>query len=187
MDQAGAETTNNNPIEPRFEAAISIHALTITHSGADTVTIDELPAGTAKETSSESDPKYSIPRQTLFALICSQILTFCHMSAFNGSYLIIPFYLVSTPENGWTVSDLSIIFTANNIGQIVASQICMVAECSKSHRNAILFIGHLMQFVMGIIGFTIMSSFFGFNLTLFCIAAFLLGLCADITTMQVFR
>lgn len=116
--------------------------------------------------------------------VCVQLLTYFHISAVNGAGLVIPYYVLSTPENGWTVSDLSIIFATFNIGGIVASQICMVAECAKTHRNFVLSILHLLAFVFGFIGFLLMSSIFGFNMPLFYFGAFLSGISKDTTTIQ---
>jgi len=112
-----------------------------------------------------------------------QSLCYFHCGAQSGIYLVIPYYVASTPEHGWTVSDLSIIFAVFNVGGIVAAQISMLAG-SGPHSERILSIGHCSQFVMGIVGFVIMSSIMGFNLPLFYVGAFLGGFSTDCTTIE---
>ena len=126
----------------------------------------------------------TICTKTRIMLFCVQSLCYFHCGAQSGVYLVIPYYVASTPEHGWTVSDLSIIFGVFNIGGIVAAQICMIAGSSMKNRDRILLIGHCSQFIAGIIGFVIMSSVFGFNMVMFFVGSFLGGFSTDCTTIE---
>ena len=122
--------------------------------------------------------------RTKVHLTCVLTLTFFHFIACYAVWIVIPYHVLSTPENGWTISDLSIIFVTFNLGSIAASQICGLAESSTKWMNTIIFVGHLTQFISGIIGFVIMSSIFGFNKSLFFFGAFLAGICNEYTITQ---
>lgn len=126
--------------------------------------------------------KISTDQRIMF--LCVLLLTNFHLVQCWGIYLVIPYHILATPEKGWTVSDLSIIFAAVNIGGIVASQICLVAEIFQKHRDCVLFSLHLLTFVSGILGFVFMSGILGFDVHLFYFGAFLCGICHDITTVQ---
>lgn len=135
----------------------------------------------------ESDtPTMKMTKSMWISFISVQFIIFAQLMSLMGVYLVIPFYVTSTPENGWTVTDLSIIFGIVNFGALIASQMFMIAQCSLAHRNTILFICHLMQFVMGFIGVVLMSSVVTFNLTLFCLGAFMVGFSTDITTIEAY-
>ena len=117
------------------------------------------------------------------------VLTFSHLSTMWGFYLTIPYYVLSTPEYGWTVSELSFIFPCFLFGAIIATQISMVAECS----HKMFFILHLMTFVAGTVGAVIMSSIFDlhflnseYDLYFFYFGAFLCGICGEDSTIQAY-
>ena len=148
--------------------------------------IDSTDVATGSDPNTATSPTARFTTSMWICFICVQFLIFSQLSSLISMYLVIPFYVASTPEHGWTVTNLSIIFGIYNFGAILSSQICMIAQCSPSRRNTILFMGHLMQFVMGIIGFLTMSSFFGFNLPLFYAAAFMVGLNANITVIEAY-
>ena len=119
-------------------------------------------------------------------MFCVLMLCYFHCGAQSGLYLVIPYYVASTPEHGWTVSDLSIIFGVFNIGGIVAAQICMLSGCAKTEKNRdrILMIGHCSQFAMGIVGSMIMSGILGFNMGAFFVGAFFGGFSTDCTIIE---
>ena len=128
----------------------------------------------------------TVAKQINLMLFCVQFISFIHRCSACAAGLVIPYYVLSTPEHGWTVSDLSVIFALLNVGGITASQICMVAGKFPKRGNTILFMGHCLQFTMGFVGYVIMSSFFGFNKPLFYLGAFLNGFCKDHTTIQAY-
>ena len=128
----------------------------------------------------------SITMRARFMIFCVLLLCYFHCGAQSGLYLVIPYYVASTPEHGWTVSDLSIIFGVFNIGGIVAAQICMISGFAKTmkNRDRILLIGHCSQFAMGIVGAVIMSSVLGFKMWAFFVGAFLGGFSTDCTIIE---
>ena len=128
----------------------------------------------------------SISMRTRFMIFCVLLLCYFHCGAQSGLFLVIPFYVYSTPEHGWIVADLSIIFFVFNIGGLVAVQICGISGCAKTekNRNRIIMIGHCSQFAMGIVGSVIMSSVLGFNMGAFFVGAFLGGFSTDSTIIE---
>lgn len=150
----------------------------ISKSNSDQMDPNDIDADTSSSASSlEMTPTMWI------CFISANFLIFAHRCVASGIYLVVPFYAL---EKEWSVSRLSIVYGIYNFGTIVSSQLCLVAECFPNHRNTILFLGHCMQFVVGIIGFTIMSSIFGFNFPLFFVASFMVGMSADVTTVEAY-
>ena len=134
----------------------------------------------------ENEEGESTGLMTIYVLM----LTFLHLGTIWGFYLALPYYVLSTPELGWTVSDLSKIFVSFTIGQVVATQISMVAECCKTHKKRVFFILDLMTFVAGAIGIGIISTVFDFHffghehdLHFFYFGSFLCGICGDDNTV----
>ena len=145
------------------------------------INLDEIQKAIDQETMQNS-----ISLRTRFMMFCVLMLCYFHCGAQSGLYLVIPYYVASTPEHGWTVSDLSIIFGVFNIGGIVAAQICMLSGCAKTEKNRdrILMIGHCSQFAMGIVGSMIMSGILGFNMGAFFVGAFFGGFSTDCTIIE---
>ena len=185
---------NVHPFIRKLRSGHHLYTAVVMETEDQTNTQSTIVAGVNKQSSSTNEPKQDTlniednePNKShtpWIPLICIQSLIYFHRVPIACIFLVIPFYVASTPEHGWTVSNLSIIFALFFIGGIVASQICMVAELSATNRNTILFIGHLSQFVLGIVGFMMMSSVFGFNLFMFYVASFLVGFSSDFTTIE---
>lgn len=129
---------------------------------------------------------YQMTTPMRICLISAQYLIFAQLMGIWGLYLVIPFYVHSTPENGWTFTNLAIVFGLANAGAIVAAQIPMFAECFTDYRNITMFIGHLMQFIIGAIGIALMSPVRGFNLSQFYAGAFMVGFSSDITMIRAY-
>eukprot|EP01083_Nonionella_stella_P102654 292176_1 len=115
-------------------------------------------------------------------------LTYIQRMCLNALYSIFPFYILSTPQHGWSATDFSLIFTVSNVGSIVGSQIMVMLSymiTNSDHLSKALFIGHLSQFIAAILAFFIIcDAFVSYNYVLFVISAFLIGYVGDITLMQ---
>merc|ERR1719474_2405162 len=63
----------------------------------------------------------SIPIKTRVMMVCVQSLCYFHCSAQSGVYLVIPYYVQSTPHHGWEGYHLSVIFALFNIGGLLVA------------------------------------------------------------------
>ena len=108
-------------------------------------------------------------------VICNCILLGVQFMTTVAFYLVVPYYVLDTPDHGWTSTDLAVIFSTFNVGVLVGSQSRSIAAICTQNERARLFIGHLSQIIAGIIGWIAVSSIFGFNYPTFVFGCFLLG------------
>ena len=111
-------------------------------------------------------------------------LAVIHHMTLGAFFLVIPYYVLSTPKYGWTERDLGVIFGVLCIGIMVGSQSISITSFVISNASLKIFIAHLSQLIAGIIGWILVSSVFGFNYPLFMVGSFLLGVTSDGTTVQ---
>eukprot|EP01084_Bolivina_argentea_P176811 305908_1 len=95
-----------------------------------------------------------------------------------------PYFVLSTPEKGWTVNDFGLFFSAIAIGEIAGSQIVPLASILDS--NPVLFVGHVIQIIAAFVGYFLMSSIAFFNLWSFAAGMFLLGFSNGMTCVQAY-
>eukprot|EP01083_Nonionella_stella_P249280 862189_1 len=101
------------------------------------------------------------------------MIAFLHPICSYSVYLVMPYYVLSTPEKGWSASDLGLFFSAISVGEIAGSQVVPLAAMLDS--NTALFVGHFLQILGAFIGYFFMSELASFNVWLFASGMFLLG------------
>ena len=106
-----------------------------------------------------------------------------HPTVSYGLYMVIPYYVLENPQYGWGVSDLSIFFSAVSVGEIASAQVVAVSAVFDS--NKMLFFGHLIQIISGLLGYLFISNAFGFNYWLFALGCFGAGFSFGVGCVQV--
>ena len=100
-----------------------------------------------------------------------------HSPIIFGPFLIVTFYIISTPEKGWTVQDLGIVFALHSVGWMIAgSTLPLLSAFNAMHFKHLL---HLIQFFLGgIVPYSLMifGTMLDKPLWLFAIATFLTGI-----------
>ena len=85
-------------------------------------------------------------------VLCNCLLVSIHRITVSSFYLVIPYYVLSTPQNGWTSHDLAVIFGLFCAGNIVGSQSTSITSLVISNSSIGLFIAHSLELTSGIIG-----------------------------------
>lgn len=113
-----------------------------------------------------------ISRELLLST-AAQLLSYLHPILAYGIYLVVPYYVLSTPNLGWNVNDLGFIFSSIALGEIVGSQTVPLAAVLDS--NLALFIGHFIQLLSAFIGYFLMSGIITHNYWIFVTGMFCVG------------
>eukprot|EP01084_Bolivina_argentea_P296431 510544_1 len=125
--------------------------------------------------------KFNIQKLMIYS---AETIAFLHPIISYSVYLIVPYYVLSTPEKGWTASDLGLFFSAISIGEICGSQIVPLAAFLDS--NLALFTGHCIQIIAAFIGYFLMSSIMFFNIYVFAVGMGLLGFSYGLSCVQAY-
>jgi len=125
-----------------------------------------------------------IPTRLRIMKLCVAVMSLLHPLCTVAVYLIVPFFVLSTPERGWGVTDLTFLFSAVSIGEVIGSQIVPLASFLDSD-NA-LFTGHGIQITCAFIGHFLMSSILFFDLWAFAAGMFLVGFSFGTTCVQAY-
>lgn len=122
--------------------------------------------------------------ETRLMKTCSAIMAFLHPACAYSVYLVVPYFVLATPDKGWSSNDLGLFFSAISVGEIAGSQIVPLAASFDT--NSALFIGHGVQIVATFIGYFCMSSIAFFSVWVFSAGMFLLGFGYGISAVQAY-
>jgi len=125
----------------------------------------------------------NIPRQTIMSYCAKALAFFTPLSAYSF-YLVLPYYVISTPEKGWTASDLALFYSAASVGEIAGSQVVPLAAVLDS--NNVLFIGHFIQYILAFVGFFSLSSMLFFDYWVFTAGMFSMGFSYQLGAVQAY-
>jgi len=128
-------------------------------------------------------PRCKFSRQQIMKF-CAETIAFLHPIASYSVYLIVPYYVLATPEKGWDTSDLALFFSAISIGEIVGSQVVPISALLDS--DTALFCGHAIQIIATMCGYFLMSSLAMFDVYVFAAGMFLLGFGYGMSSVQAY-
>ena len=115
---------------------------------------------------------------------CAKSIAFCTPIVAYSIYLVLPYYILSSPEKGWGAPDLAIFYSAASIGETVGSQVVPLAAVLDS--NNALFIGHSIQIILPFLGYMAMSSMLFFHKWIFAAGMFSLGFSNALSVVQAY-
>ena len=122
-------------------------------------------------------------RRTVMSF-CAKVIAFITPILSNSIYLVLPYYVMSTPEYGWGASDLALFYSAISVGEIAGAQVVPLAAVLDS--NNALYIGHAIQMIVPFVGFFCMSSMFFFDYWLFTMGLFGIGFSNALSAVQAY-
>jgi len=114
----------------------------------------------------------------------ASLLALLHPINSYSCYYVLPYHVLETPHLGWGVADLSVLFSALSVGEVVGSQIVTVASYFSS--DTALFVGHAIQIVSALLGHFLMSPVWVFDLRLFAVGMFILGFSYGTNSVQTY-
>ena len=117
---------------------------------------------------------------------CAKAIVFLTPISICSVYMVLPYYVISTPERGWGPTDFALFFSAASVGETVGSQTVPLAAVLDS--NNALFIGHSIQILLpflGVLSMSLSSSFF-FHKLVFAAAMFSLGYSNNLSVVQAY-